>query len=157
MQLAGRLRQPVMHPQPFLAADHQSPLPEIRQMAGHRGLRQVERLMQVADADLAVRQQIQQPQPHRIGERLEEFDRIIQGIGVCFFIRIAEYSRSCRSGQPRSHDALSAAQHPDRLYPDIRDDGRQARIIRLTRFSATPHATCPNLYFQRTKRTPGRH
>ena len=80
MQLAGRFRQPVMHPQPFLPADHQSPLPEIRQMAGNRGLRQVQRLMQMADADLAVRQQVQQPQPHRIGERLEEFDGIIQSV-----------------------------------------------------------------------------
>ena len=50
-------------------------------MAGDRGLRQVEGLMQMADADLAVRQQVQQPQPHRIGERLEEFDRIIQRFG----------------------------------------------------------------------------
>jgi len=41
MQLTGRFRQPVMHPKPFLAADHQSPFPEIRQMAGHRGLGQV--------------------------------------------------------------------------------------------------------------------
>ena len=80
VQLAGRFGQTVMDPQPFLAADHQSPFPEICQMAGHRGLRQVEGLMQMADADLAVRQEVQQPQPHRIGERLEEFDRIIQGI-----------------------------------------------------------------------------
>ena len=69
-----------MHPQPFLAADHQSPFSEIRQMTGYRGLRQVQRLMQMADADLALRQQVQQPQPHRIGERLEEFDRFIQGV-----------------------------------------------------------------------------
>ena len=50
---ARRFRQPVMHPQPFLAADHQSPFSEIRQMTGYRGLRQVQCLMQMADADLA--------------------------------------------------------------------------------------------------------
>ena len=93
MQRARRFRQPVMHPEPFLAADHQSPFPEIRQVAGNRGLRQVEGLVQMADADLPVGQQVQQPQPHRIGERLEELDRVIQRYRPPgLFIRIAEYT-----------------------------------------------------------------
>jgi hypothetical protein len=52
----------------------------LSQVAGHRGLRQVQRLMQMADADLASRQQMQQPQAHRIGNRLEQLDRFIQGV-----------------------------------------------------------------------------
>ena len=67
-------------------------------MAGNRGLRQVQSLVQMTDANLALRQQVQQPQPHWIGERLEKFDRF-QRFGVCFFIRIAEYIHGGRSGQ----------------------------------------------------------
>src|SRR5450755_1547100 len=59
MQFTGRFRQPVMHPQSFSAAGHQAPFPEIRQMAGHRGLRQLEGLMQMANADLTLGQQVE--------------------------------------------------------------------------------------------------
>ncbi len=84
VQLAGRLRQPVMHPQSLFPADDQSPFPEIRQVAGNRRLRQTESLMEMADAHLAIRQEIQQPEAYRISERLEEFDGIIQRIGGPF-------------------------------------------------------------------------
>src|SRR5215470_6470649 len=70
-----------MDPKPLFPAHHQTPLPEIRQVAGHRGLRQTQSRMQMADADLAVHQQVQQPYPYRIGERLEQFDASIQRIG----------------------------------------------------------------------------
>ena len=43
-------------------------------MAGNSGLGQVQSLMQMADAHLTISQQIQKPQPHRIGECLEKFD-----------------------------------------------------------------------------------
>ena len=81
MQLAQRFGQPIMDPEPFLAADDQPTSPQVCQMAGDRGLRQFEGFMQVADADLAIREQVQQPEPHRVGERLEEFDGFIQRVG----------------------------------------------------------------------------
>jgi len=74
MQLTRRFRQPVMHPKPFPASDYQSPFPEIRQMTGYRGLRQVEGLVQMADADFTACQQVQKPQTHRISERFEKFN-----------------------------------------------------------------------------------
>ena len=56
-----RFCQAVMHPQPFLSAENQSSLPEIRQMAGNCGLRQVKGLMEMANADLPFGQQVKQP------------------------------------------------------------------------------------------------
>ena len=49
-------------------------------MAGYRRLRQVERLIKMADANLALRQKVQKPKPYRIGDSLEQLDRFIQGI-----------------------------------------------------------------------------
>jgi hypothetical protein len=80
MQLSLWFGQPEMNPQPLFAADHQPSLPQIAKVAGNRGLRQTERLMQVADAHLTVGQEIQKPQPYRIRERLEEFNRPVQRI-----------------------------------------------------------------------------
>ena len=50
-------------------------------MPGYRGLRQVQRLVQMTDTHLACRQQVQQPESYRIGHRLEQFNRFIQSIG----------------------------------------------------------------------------
>jgi hypothetical protein len=81
MQLIGRFRQPVMNPKSIFPADNQSSLPEICQMTGDRRLGQFQGFMQVADANLAARDEIQEPQSHWIGERLEQLDRGIQPIG----------------------------------------------------------------------------
>lgn len=74
VQLASRFRQPIVHPKPFFPAEHQSPFPEIRQVAGDGGLRQVQSLMEMANTYFTVSQQIQKPQPHWIGEGFEKFD-----------------------------------------------------------------------------------
>jgi len=59
MQLTDGLCQPVMNPEPLFPADHQSPFPEIGQVPGNRRLRQLERLVEVADTNLTARQEIQ--------------------------------------------------------------------------------------------------
>src|SRR6516164_5320831 len=60
-----------INPQTLFPADHQAPPPEIRQVAGYRRLRQLQRIMQMAYADLTGRQQMQQPEAYRIGNGLE--------------------------------------------------------------------------------------
>ncbi len=61
VQLTEWFRQPVMHPQPILTAEDQPPFPEIRQMPGNGGLRQVQSFVQMADAHFAIPQQVQKP------------------------------------------------------------------------------------------------
>jgi hypothetical protein len=54
-------------------------LAEIREVPGDSGLRQFERVVKMADADLHVAiQQVQQAQAHRVRERLEQACRSVQ-------------------------------------------------------------------------------
>ena len=80
MKLRPGLRQPVINPEPLLAADHQPVPPQVSQMPRDRGLRQLERFVQMADANLARSEQVQEPQPHRVGERFEKRYRGIQRV-----------------------------------------------------------------------------
>src|SRR5688500_6559200 len=62
-------------------------------MARHRGLRQVERFVDIADANLAGREQRQDPQTGPGAKRLEEFLEVGQlvGLHVRYYIRLDEY------------------------------------------------------------------
>src|SRR5262249_28396228 len=62
----------VVHPEPFAARLDEPGAAQVREMARRLRLRDVQGLMDVADADLAGQQQAQDPQPRRIGQRPEE-------------------------------------------------------------------------------------
>jgi hypothetical protein len=64
--------QPVMHPIAGAAIFHDACVSQDGEVAGHVGLRQPERLLQVANAKLPLRQESDDPQSRVIAERSEE-------------------------------------------------------------------------------------
>ena len=66
-------RERVVHPQAFLSGRDQPFPAQIRQVPGRRGLRDSQAVVDVADADLAVRQQAENPKPGRIRKGFEGF------------------------------------------------------------------------------------
>ena len=105
VQVRPGLGEPVMDPQPFLATDDQPVLPEVRQVSRDGRLGQSQRLVEVADAHLRVSgQEVQEPEPHRVGERLQRPGRVVQGrcggLGVLHTsARIGPRSRENRFAQ----------------------------------------------------------
>jgi hypothetical protein len=67
-----RLGQLVVDPQASLAIAHESHLPQVGQVARGLRLRDAERLVDVADADLAARQQREDAEARLVGEGLED-------------------------------------------------------------------------------------
>ncbi len=72
----------IMHPFPITARFHKSSAFEMGKVPRHFRLHDSEGIGQFADAGLATRQQVQQTQPCRIGQRLEEKGRL--AIAPCF-------------------------------------------------------------------------
>ena len=72
-------REPIMHPFPVALDVHQTGPTELGEMPGHFRLIESQSAMEVANADLALGQKIQQAQPGGIRQRLKEqcgLDRI---------------------------------------------------------------------------------
>lgn len=72
MQVAGRLGQAVVVPGALLPGLHQTRPLQVGQVPRDRRLRQLQDLEEVADAQIAVPQQVHNPQPRRVGEGFEE-------------------------------------------------------------------------------------
>ena len=62
----------IMHPFPITACFHESGAFEMGEVTRHFGLYHSQGIGQFADAGFATRQQVQQAQPRRIGQYLEE-------------------------------------------------------------------------------------
>ena len=62
LEFTGGRDQRVKLPQACLTDLHEARFPQVRQVAGHFGLREPERVMDVADAELAAREQMENPQ-----------------------------------------------------------------------------------------------
>ena len=95
----GELPQAIVNPQSLAARLDQPGSPQIGQMAGRLRLRDLQALVDVADADLAGQEQPQDAEPRRIGECLEQGFHLDQflvhisaltniscGPGVCIFV-----------------------------------------------------------------------
>ena len=101
---------PVVDPDAALLAVEQAGLVQHLEVVADRRLRQVERVLQVADAGLAVGvrgDQGQQPQPDRVGERLEQRRDPLGLVGV---ERLAGQRRAARDG-------LDGGEFEQRLRP----------------------------------------
>lgn len=61
-----------MHPQPVTPRFDQARHPEGGQVTRRLGLRDLERLVNVADADFALQEQAEDPQPRAVAERFED-------------------------------------------------------------------------------------
>ena len=61
-----------MHPLAFASGVHEPGGAQVREMPRRLRLRDAERVVQIAHADLARQQQVEDAQPRRVGERLEE-------------------------------------------------------------------------------------
>jgi hypothetical protein len=59
----------VVHPQPLSSCANKPGESKVRQVPGNSRLREPKRLVDMANAHLAVRQNAQNPEPRRIGER----------------------------------------------------------------------------------------
>jgi len=70
-------RPVVMRPFPVTARFHKSGAFEMREVPGHFRLHYAQGIGQFADAGFATRQQVQQTQPCRIGQRLEKEGRLV--------------------------------------------------------------------------------
>jgi hypothetical protein len=66
-----------MHPFPITARFHEPGAFEMGEVPRHLGLYHSQGIGQFADAGFATRQQVQQTQPCRIGQRLEEEGRLV--------------------------------------------------------------------------------
>ncbi len=68
----GELAEPVVNPQPFASRLDEAGPTKIREVARRLRLRDLEALVDVADADLAGQQQSQDTEPRGVGERFEQ-------------------------------------------------------------------------------------
>ena len=82
----AEIREAVMHPEALLARSDEPGLAKMGEMARRGRLRDVERRVDIADADLARREQAENPAPRFVGERREH---VIQRH---FHIRLDEYT-----------------------------------------------------------------
>ncbi len=97
----------IMDPEPFFPTDHQAMLAQIGQVARDRWLRKVQRFMEMADADLGIAaQEVQEPKPDRVRERLQEASGIVKSGDFIDqprqsfrFIRLSKYSRDRQTSQ----------------------------------------------------------
>ena len=72
----------IMHPFPITARFHKSSTFEMCEVPRHFWLHDSQGIGQFADAGFATRQQVQQTQPCRIGQRLKEEGRL--AVALCF-------------------------------------------------------------------------
>jgi hypothetical protein len=90
VRLAMCRRQAVVHPQALFPGNHQPRLAQIGEVPGGGGLRDVQDVNQIADAQFPALEQIENPQPSSVGECPE--NRL--GLGLSSFglhIRLHEY------------------------------------------------------------------
>ena len=71
-QTLGWRREPIVHPDAVAPRFNKAALPQVRQMARHGRLWQVERLVDVADAHLSGCEQRKNPQARAVAERFEQ-------------------------------------------------------------------------------------
>ena len=67
----------IMHPFPITVRFHESSTFQVGEVPRYFGLHHSQGVGQFADAGFATRQQVQQTQPCRIGQRLEEEGRLV--------------------------------------------------------------------------------
>ena len=63
---------PVVHPFSFSASCYNSGITQVGQMPGYLGLRLIQNLDEIADADFLIPHEIQEPQPRIVAESLKE-------------------------------------------------------------------------------------
>ncbi len=68
----GWLDHPVVHPGPLSPGSHEAGPAQVRKVSGNLGLVRPENVYQMADAYLAVRQQVQQSQPGGVRQCLKK-------------------------------------------------------------------------------------
>ena len=92
VERVARLGEGIVAPRPFLAHANQPCPSEVREMAGRRRLRDSKHGGQIAHAQLAVLQQVQDSQPRAVGEGTEEaIDRQTRRLQ-----RVAHSRQTCR-------------------------------------------------------------
>ncbi len=74
----GERSQPVVNPQTFTPGFHEARTPQIGEMPGCLRLRNLEALVDVADADLAREQQAEDAQPRRGGYNTPDKDAVLR-------------------------------------------------------------------------------
>jgi len=60
-----------MHPQAFLARQHETGAAKVREMTRGFGLRNIQHRHQIADTEFAIAKQVQDAQPRAVGESAE--------------------------------------------------------------------------------------
>ena len=68
----GRVGQPVVNPEPVPTSGHKATPSKVGEVPRRRRLRHIQAGVQVTHADLPVAQEREDPQPRRIGQRLEK-------------------------------------------------------------------------------------
>ena len=89
----GGHHYPIVHPFAFTAGSYDSSAPQIGQMPGYLGLRLIQNLNEITDADLLIPHQIQQTKPGVVAESLEKalyVETLILGLHENNYIRIDE-------------------------------------------------------------------
>jgi hypothetical protein len=66
MEQPRGLREPVMYPEPVFPSRYQTRASKVGEVSGDCRLRKLESSVQVTDADLATKKQIQEPQANRV-------------------------------------------------------------------------------------------
>ena len=71
-----RHHDPIVHPLSLAASSHNSGAPQVGQMPRYLGLRLIQNLHEVADADFLIAHEIQEPKPRIVTEGLKEALRV---------------------------------------------------------------------------------
>lgn len=72
MEGTARINEGVIHPRRIAPDRHEPRASEVSQVTGHRGLREPKHRDQVADADLAFREEMKHSKPRAIGQRTKQ-------------------------------------------------------------------------------------
>jgi hypothetical protein len=76
------VHDPVVGPAALVAAGDQPQVAQQPQLVAHRGHRDPECVRQISDAELVMRQRVDQPKPQGVGEREEDPHRFLGGVDV---------------------------------------------------------------------------
>jgi hypothetical protein len=92
----GGLREPVIDPKPFASRCDEADATQVCQMSRRLGLRNLQRVVNIADAQLACHQQSQDAEPCGVGERLEQFLELVQLIHIFALTNISAPIQRCQ-------------------------------------------------------------
>src|SRR3990172_4735411 len=102
--LVGRRREAVVNPEPFLPRVDETRSTQVGQVARGPGLRDLQRLVDVAHADLAPEQQAENPKAGPVCEGLEQgFQRVERGVHIFALTNISRLGRLVSYSPGRMH------------------------------------------------------